>query len=44
VDIGAVAWSEGALPVLAAGQFYFSEIPVLCKPEVVLESLARMRG
>lgn len=44
VDVGAVLWHGGSLPVLDQGQFYFVEIPAEQQPEFVLESLVRLRA
>jgi hypothetical protein len=44
VDVGEALWRGEALPALAAGQFYFVEIPESRRPEFVLESLARLRA
>ncbi|SEJ38854.1 hypothetical protein SAMN04244572_03772 [Azotobacter beijerinckii] len=44
VDVGAVLWHGGSLPVLDQGQFYFVEIPAEQQPELVLESLAWLRA
>lgn len=43
VDVSAVLWHGSSLPVLDQGQFYFVEIPADQQPELVLESLARLR-
>lgn len=44
VDVSAALWAGSALPVLGSGQFYFVEIPAEQHPELVLESLARLRA
>lgn len=44
VDVSEALWGGAALPALAAGQFYFVEIPETQRPEFVLESLARLRA
>jgi len=43
LDVGHELWAGEQLPTLAAGQFYFTEIPVDQKPESVLEALVRLR-
>ena len=44
VDVSEALWGGAALPALAAGQFYFVEIPETQRPEFVLESLDRLRA
>lgn len=44
VDVSQPLWSGDAVPALAAGEFYFVEIPETQRPEFVLESLARLRA
>lgn len=44
VDVTSALWGGGALPTLAAGQFYFAEIPADQVPESVLEKLGLLRN
>lgn len=43
LDVGAAAWSGGAIAERAPGTFRFVEIPVEARPETVLETLDRLR-
>lgn len=43
VDVGGDLWSGQLVPALGATQFYFAEVPRAHRPELVLESLARLR-
>ncbi|MGR7995845.1 hypothetical protein [Xanthobacter sp. ZOL 2024] len=44
LDVSNTLWDGTELAPLAAGQFYFAEIPVGAEPEAVLHHLARLRG
>jgi hypothetical protein len=43
LDVGSTAWTGGAIGAPAAGTFRFLEIPVDARPELVLETLERLR-
>lgn len=43
-DVSAAFASGEASPALAAGQFYFAEVPPALRPESVLEQLSALRG
>ncbi|WP_334174180.1 hypothetical protein [Pseudoxanthobacter sp.] len=43
-DIGPALWGDAPLSPLAAGEFYFAEVPPGSAPEAVLENLARLRA
>ncbi|PKO52235.1 MAG: hypothetical protein CVU28_10525 [Betaproteobacteria bacterium HGW-Betaproteobacteria-21] len=43
VDVGSDLWPGQAVPALGATQFYFAEVPRAHRPELVLESLERLR-
>lgn len=43
IDVSKALWAGQSVPPLAAGQFYFVQIPVDATPEAVLDSLAKLR-
>lgn len=44
LDVGDALWSGAEPPALAPGQFYFVDIPKDQRPELVLDSLTKLRG
>lgn len=43
LDVSKPLWAGQPVPLLAAGQFHFVQIPVDAAPEAVLDSLAKLR-